>query len=103
MLDSKYNLKLIDFGDAKPFDETVYSYQTNHRQTKHIRDTGDVEFERETFQKKKRDSFVGTPLYIAPEMLSDCKSLPASDLWALGVVIYQMHVGRPPFQSAVEA
>lgn len=46
---------------------------------------------------KKKDSFVGTPLYVSPEMLTDCRSLPASDLWSLGVMIYKMHVGKVPF------
>lgn len=36
-------------------------------------------------------------------MLSDCKSLPASDLWALGVIMFQMHCGRVPFTSPIEA
>lgn len=36
-------------------------------------------------------------------MLTDCKSLPASDLWSLGVLIYRMHIGQVPFQSHIEA
>ena len=44
-----------------------------------------------------RESFVGTPLYVAPEMLSDCKALPATDLWSLGCMIFRMHTGRYPF------
>lgn len=47
----------------------------------------------------KKETFVGTPLYVAPEMLTDCKALPASDLWALGAIIYKMHTGAVPFQS----
>ena len=90
MLDSKYHLKIIDFGDAKLFDDSVYEYETDPRQSKAIRETGALDLEQNATQlkKKKRDSFVGTPLYLAPEMLSDSKSLPASDLWTLGVVIY---------------
>lgn len=41
-------------------------------------------------------------MYVSPEMLSDCISLPASDLWSLGVSIYRMHVGTFPFQSPIE-
>ncbi len=51
----------------------------------------------------KKDSFVGTPLFVSPEMLTDCKSLPASDLWQLGVTIYKMHTGEFPFNSPIEA
>ena len=50
----------------------------------------------------RRDTFVGTPLYVSPEMLHDTKSLPASDLWALGCIIYRMHVGNVPFEDRSE-
>lgn len=45
---------------------------------------------------------MGTPLYVSPEMLHDTKSLPASDLWALGCIIYRMHVGKVPFEDKSE-
>ena len=51
----------------------------------------------------RRDTFVGTPLYVSPEMLEDTKSTPASDLWALGCIIYRMHVGKVPFADETEA
>ena len=35
-----------------------------------------------------RGTFVGTPLYVSPEMLEDSAALPASDLWALGCIIF---------------
>jgi len=37
---------------------------------------------------KFRGTFVGTAIYVAPEMLEDSVSGPFSDLWALGVVIF---------------
>ena len=46
---------------------------------------------------------MGTPLYVAPEMLTDCMALPSSDLWSLGVIIYRMHTGRYPFTSPIES
>jgi 3-phosphoinositide dependent protein kinase-1 len=61
--------------------------------------------DRESFsaygQADSKETFVGTPLYVAPEMLSDCISVPASDLWSLGVMIYKMHTGQFPFESPV--
>lgn len=45
---------------------------------------------------------MGTPLYVSPEMLHETKSLPASDLWALGCIIYRMHVGSVPFEDKSE-
>lgn len=35
-----------------------------------------------------RGTFVGTPLYASPEMLSCSISGPYTDLWALGVIVY---------------
>jgi novel protein kinase C eta type len=35
-----------------------------------------------------RGTFVGTPLYVAPEMLEQNLSGPFTDLWALGCIIY---------------
>lgn len=49
-----------------------------------------------------RKSFVGTALYISPEMLQENKFYPASDLWALGCIIYQMRVGVTPFMGSVD-
>lgn len=46
-----------------------------------------------------RGSFVGTPLYVAPEMLNENRSGPPSDLWALGCIIYQLRVGYVPFNG----
>lgn len=38
-------------------------------------------------------TFVGTPLYVAPEMLEYNSSGRYTDLWALGCIIYQLLVG----------
>ena len=40
---------------------------------------------------------MGTPLYAAPELLDNSTATTAIDVWALGVIIYQMHVGKTPF------
>jgi serine/threonine protein kinase len=41
---------------------------------------------------------VGTPLYMAPESLrKNCYSLK-SDIYALGIVLYEMLVGRTPHE-----
>jgi len=52
--------------------------------------------------KLRRDTFVGTPLYVSPEMLQESISLPASDLWALGCIIFKMHTGRNAFMGITE-
>ena len=50
----------------------------------------------------RRNSFVGTAQYVSPEILTNSGSSPASDLWALGCIIYQMVTGIPPFQGNSE-
>ncbi|CAI5470722.1 unnamed protein product [Closterium sp. Yama58-4] len=42
----------------------------------------------------------GTPCYMAPELLQEGGVLSfASDLWALGCVMYECYAGHPPFHS----
>jgi len=44
----------------------------------------------------------GTPLYMAPERFLAEESSQRSDIWAVGVVFYQMLTGRLPFYSPSE-
>lgn len=43
---------------------------------------------------------MGTAYYVSPEMLKDNLALPASDLWALGCMIFKMLTGDVPFNGA---
>ena len=40
---------------------------------------------------------VGTIAYLAPEILQGQPASPSSDLYALGVMLYELAAGRPPF------
>ncbi|WP_207387496.1 protein kinase domain-containing protein [Protofrankia symbiont of Coriaria myrtifolia] len=62
-------LKVTDFSIAKIFDATTVATNT----------------------------IVGTPRYMAPEQLGGGRLSPATDLYALGIILYEMLAGAPPF------
>jgi Protein kinase domain len=42
---------------------------------------------------------LGTPMYMAPEHASGAGATPASEVWSLGVVLYECLVGAAPYRS----
>ena len=42
---------------------------------------------------------MGTPVYMAPEQALDRAIGPPTDLYALGVIVYELFAGRPPFEA----
>jgi len=73
LLSEDWHLKLADFGTA-----------------------------RFLYKESEDEDFVGTAEYVSPEVLMNKKSTAASDLWALGCIIYELFVGRTPFERETE-
>jgi serine/threonine protein kinase len=71
VLDGEGHLKITDFGLAKP---EVSSNNPTH-------------------------TFCGTPEYLAPEIIKGKGYSKSVDWWSLGILIYEMMVGLPPFYS----
>ncbi|MEQ1922316.1 MAG: serine/threonine-protein kinase [Pyrinomonadaceae bacterium] len=74
------NIKLTADGRAKLLDFGIAKAVGSHGLTQ----TGGV---------------IGTPNYLSPEQLSGEKATSAADVWALGVLLYEMLTGKLPFNG----
>lgn len=59
----------------------------------------DFGFARAIESKTMITSIKGTPLYMAPELLREYPYNQKADLWSLGVILYELFVGQPPFYT----
>ena len=48
----------------------------------------------------RNKTFVGTAEYVSPEVIADQRAEYAADIWAFGIMLYQMFCGKTPFKGA---
>ena len=48
---------------------------------------------------KIRTTFCGTAEYMPPEVINDQPHIPSSDLWCIGILIFELCAGEPPFTA----
>lgn len=72
-----FRVKVLDFGIAKLWGET----------------------DADGITLTKTGSFLGTPVYMAPELWSGEEASIRSDIYALGCVLYEVLTGKPPFSG----
>lgn len=76
LLDGEQNVKLGDFGLSR----AVGNPETEFAKT-----------------------YVGTPYYMSPELVTEARYNAKSDIWSLGCLVYELCALEPPFQAKSQA
>jgi len=73
LIDKNYNLKITDFNFAK------------------ILDTNGSDL---------LQTICGSPLYMSPEIVKNKSYTVKADLWSIGMILYEMLIGKPPYKAS---
>ncbi len=84
--------------DLKP--SNLFLASTRHGPRVKVLDFGISKMERadSSMTMTKTSTVMGSPLYMSPEQLRSAKHLDhRADIWAIGVILYELLSGKPPF------
>ena len=99
------SLKLSDFGLSKMADKVFFPITTEEeKSTSNSVNLSSQMTDKEEIKKMRKNrllaySTVGTPDYIAPEVFGQSGYGMEVDWWSVGVILFEMLVGYPPFFS----
>ncbi|KAL1207744.1 putative serine/threonine protein kinase IRE4 [Cardamine amara subsp. amara] len=95
------HIKLTDFGLSKiglinnTIDLSGHESDASPRTSSHH-----FQKNQEEEEERIRHSAVGTPDYLAPEILLGTEHGYASDWWSVGIILFELITGIPPFTAA---
>ncbi len=87
--------------DVKP--ANIFLHATHRGEVVKVLDFGIAKWIGDTALEKNLtldNQVIGTPVYMAPERIGNKPYDGRADVYSLGVMLYQMLAGRPPFQSS---
>lgn len=92
---SRNNVRLTDFGIAKVLD----AYEEKPRLRKSTSYSEKMNQASRKRQRRRAYTTCGTDYYISPEILKGEGYCETVDMWSIGVVMYILLTGRPPFTN----